>query len=46
MNNDEFETVFIKEEISKCEDIEDFKVVVFPKLHLQQDAWAKKVKAS
>ena len=33
------ETVFIKEEIAKCEDIDDLKELVFPKIRTQQDEW-------
>lgn len=37
------DTVFIKEEISRCEDLEDLKQMVFPKLRTQQEEWARKV---
>lgn len=38
------ETVTIKEEISRCEDLEDLKEIVFPKIRTQQDEWSRKVK--
>ena len=37
------ETVFIKEEIAKCEDIDDLKEMVFPKIRTQQDEWSRKI---
>lgn len=37
------ETVFIKEEISKCEDIEDLKEKIFPMIKTQQEQWSEKV---
>ncbi len=37
------ETVFMKEEISRCEDIEDLKNMVFPKIRSQQEEWSHKV---
>lgn len=40
---DELETVFIKEEIAKCEDLEDLKEMVFPKIRTQQEEWSRKV---
>lgn len=40
---DELETVFIKEEIAKCEDLEDLKELVFPKIRTQQEEWSRKV---
>lgn len=36
-------TVFIKEEIERCEDIEDLKEIVFPMIRTQQDEWSRKV---
>lgn len=36
-------TVFIKEEISKCEDIEELKQAIFPKIRSQQEEWSRKV---
>lgn len=39
----ELETVFIKEEIAKCEDLEDLKEMVFPKIRTQQEEWSRKV---
>lgn len=43
ISQDELATVFIKEEIAKCEDVEDLKEIVFPKLRTQQDEWSRKV---
>ena len=40
---DGLETVFIKEEIARCEDLEDLKEIVFPKIRTQQDEWSRKV---
>ena len=37
------ETVFIKEEIARCENLEDLKEFVFPKIRTQQDEWSRKV---
>ena len=36
-------TVFIKEEVARCEDIEDLKRIVFPKIRTQQEAWSRKI---
>lgn len=41
-DNSNFETVFIKEEISKCEDIKELKERIFPMIKTQQEQWAKK----
>ncbi len=40
---DEMDTVLIKQEISKCEDQEDLRQLVFPRLHSQQEEWACKI---
>ncbi len=37
------ETIYIKDEISKCEDLEELKAAVFPMLRSQQDQWAAKI---
>ena len=37
------ETVFIRDEIAKCEDIEDLKQQIFPLLNSQQEQWKLKV---
>ena len=37
------ETTIIKNEISKCEDLEDLKQIVFPLLRGQQDEWKQKI---
>lgn len=42
-NRNDIETVFIKEEISKCEDLDDLKQMVFPKIRGQQEEWSRKV---
>lgn len=39
----EFETVFIREEIEKCETLEELKEYIFPMVHTQQEEWARKV---
>ncbi len=41
----EFETVFINDEISRCEDVDDLKKQVFPLLQSQKGQWAKKIKS-
>lgn len=38
-----FETEFIKEEISKCEDMEELKERIFPMIKTQQEQWSKKI---
>ena len=38
------ETVLIKEEISRCEDLEDLKQIVLPKLHTQKEEWSRRIK--
>ncbi len=38
-----YETAFIREEIEKCENIEDLKAIVFPKIRTQQEEWSRKV---
>lgn len=40
---DEMDTVLIKQEILKCEDLEDLRQLVFPRLHSQQEEWACKI---
>ncbi len=42
-NNTSFETTFIKDEILKCEDIDELKERIFPMIKTQQDQWAKKI---
>ncbi|SCY38513.1 hypothetical protein SAMN02910292_01542 [Lachnospiraceae bacterium XBB2008] len=42
MNNN---TEYIKEEIEKCEDIEELKETVFPLIRTQQDEWKRKINA-
>lgn len=43
MDGNNFETVFIKEEISKCEDIDELKDRIFPMIKTQQEQWAQKI---
>ena len=43
INYSGLETVSIKEEISRCEDLEDLKQMVFPKIHTQQEEWSRKI---
>lgn len=43
MNGNDFETIFIKDEISKCEDIGELKEKIFPLIITQQEQWSKKV---
>lgn len=38
-----FETVYIKDEISKCEDIDDLKETIMPMLKTQQEQWKIKI---
>ena len=35
--------IFIRNEIAKCEDIEELKEKIFPLLHTQQTEWSKKI---
>lgn len=42
-DNWEFETEYIRDEIAKCEDIEELRCRIFPLIRSQQDEWAKKV---
>lgn len=37
------DTVFIRDEISRCEDVEDLKNEIFPLLKSQQEQWAEKI---
>ncbi len=43
MNYSELGTEFIKKEIEKCENLEDLKERVFPKLRTQRNEWSRKV---
>jgi len=38
-----FETVFIRDEISKCEDIDELKERIFPMIKTQQEQWSRKI---
>lgn len=42
-HTEDLETIFIKDQISKCEDIEELKASIFPLLKSQQEMWKKKV---
>lgn len=42
-NNMSFETEFIREEIARCEDVEELKDRIFPMIKSQQEEWSKKV---
>ncbi len=37
------ETVYLKDEVGRCEDIEDLKELVFPKIRTQQADWSRKI---
>lgn len=37
------ETIFIKDELSKCEDIEELKEKIFPLIRTQQEEWSFKI---
>lgn len=39
-----FETIFIRDEISKCEDIAELRERIFPMIKTRQEQWAKKIK--
>lgn len=43
MENDELKTFLIKEEILKCEDVEDLKQQILPLLKHQQEQWTSKI---
>lgn len=43
MNSNDLETVFIKDEISRCEDIEELKEKIFPMIVTQKEQWSKKI---
>lgn len=43
MNNNALETMYIKDEISKCENLEELKEKIFPIVKSQQEQWAGKV---
>ena len=38
-----FETVFIRDEIAKCEDVEEIKERIFPMIRTQQEQWVRKI---
>ena len=37
------DTIFIKDELSKCEDIEELKEKIFPLIKNQQEEWSYKI---
>ena len=39
----DLETILIKEEIARCEGVDDLKEIVFPKLRTQQEEWSRKI---
>ena len=43
MDSNNFETVFIREEISKCEDIGELREKIFPMIKTHQEQWAHKI---
>lgn len=42
-NHTNYETVYIKEEIQRCEDLDDLKEIIFPMLKSQQEQWTRKI---
>ena len=42
-DRDEYETVYIRDLIGRCEDINDLKEMIFPKIRSQQDEWSRKI---
>ena len=42
-DNLNYETEYIRDEIARCEDIEELKKRIFPLIRSQQDEWSKKV---
>lgn len=42
-NNNRIETVYIKEEISKCEDIDELRERIFPMISSLQEQWKEKI---
>ena len=40
----DFETIMIRDEISRCEDVEDLKEKIFPMLRTQQEHWTQKIR--
>ena len=43
MEENDYETRFIREEIGRCEDLEELKARIFPLLQSQQELWAQKM---
>lgn len=43
MDSNNFETVYIKEELSRCEDVDELKSRILPMIESQQKQWAKKI---
>ncbi len=43
MDSNNFETVYIRDEISKCEDIDELKERIFPMIKTQQEQWSRKI---
>ena len=38
-----YETVYIRDEIAKCEDVDELRERIFPMIRTQQEQWAKKI---
>ena len=43
LEENDFETIYIKDEISKCEGIEELKERIFPMIRTQQEQWTEKI---
>ncbi len=43
LKDNNYETVFIRDEISKCEDVDELRERIFPMIKTQQEQWAKKI---
>lgn len=43
MEENDLETRFIREEIGRCEDLEELKARIFPLLQSQQELWMQKM---
>lgn len=43
LEENDLETIYIKDEISKCEGIEELKERIFPMIRTQQEQWTEKI---
>ena len=43
LEENDLETIYIKDEISKCEEIEELKERIFPMIRTQQEQWTEKI---